>query len=268
MRLAIRHDTVYTYSAQVTYTIQLLRLMPPQTPQQRIVDWTIEAPGRRHRHVDAYGNVSHTLVLNVPHSELRVAVRGTVETAPLPDGRVGVEQRAADCGLPREAFVTATPLTAADAQVAAFARRALPDGLRDAADALRLADAIRGRVDYVAGVTDPNTTAADALRLGRGVCQDHAHLFLAASRLMGVPSRYVSGYIYPGETQHAASHAWVDVWLDTEWISIDVTHAQFTADWHCRLAVGRDYESAGPVRGVRTGGGHERMEVKVQVDAT
>ena len=85
---------------------------------------------------------------------------------------------------------------------------------------------------------------------------------------MGVPSRYVSGYIYPGETQHAASHAWVDVWLDTGWVGIDVTHAQFTADWHCRLALGRDYESAGPVRGVRTGGGHERMEVKVQVDAT
>lgn len=63
-----------------------------------------------------------------------------------------------------------------------------------------------------------------------------------------------------------ASHAWVDVWFaQTGWVSVDVTHAQFTADWHCRIAVGRDYESAGPVRGVRTGGGHEHMDVNVSV---
>ena len=117
-----------------------------------------------------------------------------------------------------------------------------------------LSAAIRDKVHYDIVYTDVDSTAEEAAAAGHGVCQDHAHLFLAAARLSGVPSRYVSGYIMPGDTQHAASHAWVDAWFaETGWVSVDVTHAQFAADWHCRIAVGRDYESAGPVRGVRTG---------------
>ena len=266
MRLAIEHETVYTYSAPVSYTIQVLRLTPRSNAQQRVVEWKIDSPGRRHRHADAYGNLTHTLVVNTLHSALRVAVRGLVDLTPLPDGRLAAEERAVDGALPREVFRTATPMTEADDEVAAFARQALPQGLRTPEDALRLASAICERVAYVSGATDVATAAADALRLGRGVCQDHAHLFLATARLHGVPSRYVSGYIFPGDTQHVASHAWVDVWFaQTGWVSVDVTHAQFTADWHCRIAVGRDYESAGPVRGVRTGGGHEHMDVNVSV---
>ena len=266
MKLAIEHETLYTYSSPALYTIQLLRLTPRQSARQRIVSWIIDAPGRRHRHVDAYGNLSHTLVVNGAHSTLRVAARGLVETSPLLDGRLPPERRSDNGGLPREVFLVATPMTTPDADVAAFAHTVLPHGMRGPADALQLAASVCERVEYVSGATDVTTPAADALRLGRGVCQDHAHLFLAASRLLGVPSRYVSGYIHPGQTHHVASHAWVDVWFaDTGWVSVDVTNTQFTADWHCRIAVGRDYESAGPVRGVRTGGGVERMDVKVDV---
>lgn len=264
MKLAIHHETVYTYAAPVSYTIQLLRLTPRQNAQQRVLEWTIEAPGRRHRHLDAYGNASHTLVVTDPHATLRVVAHGVVETRALPDGRIEDEPHGDD--LPREAFVVHTPMTAADDDVGAFARQALPEGLRHPGDALRLAAAIRDRVAYVSGATEVDTPAADALRLGRGVCQDHAHLFLAVARLLGVPCRYVSGYIHPGDTHHAASHAWVDVWYpQAGWTSVDVTHARFASDWHCRIALGRDYESAGPVRGVRTGGGRERMDIKVRV---
>jgi transglutaminase-like putative cysteine protease len=134
---------------------------------------------------------------------------------------------------------------------------------------LTLAEAIRGSVAYQSGATAVTTTAADALSLGRGVCQDHAHLFLACCHVHGIPARYVSGYIDPGTTAHAESHAWVDAWVDevdfSGWVSIDVTHAKFASDSHCRLAVGRDYDSAAPVRGVRTGGGTETLSVKVSV---
>ena len=104
--------------------------------------------------------------------------------------------------------------------------------------------------------------------MGHGVCQDHAHLFLACVRGLGVPARYVSGYLYT-TAEHAASHACADVWLSgIGWTSVDITNRQFASDCHCRLAVARDYDSASPVRGVRSGGGEESMEVSVQVQTS
>ncbi|HOY24458.1 MAG TPA: transglutaminase family protein, partial [Cellvibrio sp.] len=96
--------------------------------------------------------------------------------------------------------------------------------------------------------------------------QDHAHVFIACCRALDLPARYVSGYIHPGDTDHAASHAWADVWLEgMGWVSFDITNANFAASEHCRLAVGRDYLDACPVRGVRHGGGAEAMEVMVRI---
>ena len=113
--------------------------------------------------------------------------------------------------------------------------------------------------------TDVRTAASEVLALGRGVCQDHAHLFLACARALGRPARYVSGYLH-AEAEHMASHAWTDVWWPGQgWVSIDVTNRQYASERHCRLAVARDYEAASPVRGVRTGGGEESMRVDVLV---
>ncbi len=124
-------------------------------------------------------------------------------------------------------------------------------------------------MSYLTGATAVTTTASSALKLGKGVCQDHAHLFLACCHVQGIPARYVSGYIDPGNSAHAESHAWVDVWVEDAdfqgWTSIDVTHACFQNAQYCRLAIGRDYDSAAPVRGVRRGGGMESMEVHVSV---
>jgi transglutaminase-like putative cysteine protease len=153
--------------------------------------------------------------------------------------------------------------------VRAFATAYLPSARVNTAQALALAAAIREAVEYQAGATAISSSADDALRLGLGVCQDHAHLFIACCHSVSLPVRYISGYIYPGEVEHSASHAWVDVWVeDTDysgWISIDVTHACLQTADYCRLAVGRDYESVAPVRGMRRGGGDEQMTVQVDV---
>jgi transglutaminase-like putative cysteine protease len=266
MKLAIRHETVYRYAQPVTHTVQLLRVTPRLEAHQRVLEWNIETPGRRTRHLDAYGNVMHTLVVDQPHESLRVATHGVVEVLPLSNGRLMDDQDALRSALPKESFLVGTPLTDADESVRDFARSALPKGLRNPRDALVLAQAICDRVTYESGITNVTSTAAQALAVGRGVCQDHAHLFLACSRLMGVPARYVSGYVHPGTTEHAASHAWSDAWFaDGGWTSVDVTHSEYTGDKHCRVAVGRDYESASPTRGVRTGGGEEVMDVRVTV---
>ncbi len=184
--------------------------------------------------------------------------------APLARGLLGGE----DSRLPVHAYCVQTPLTQADDTVMAFARAALPGGLNTPDDILALATAISDRVAYEPGTTDVTTAAAQVLTLGHGVCQDHAHLFLACVRGLGVPARYVSGYLYT-TAEHAASHAWADVWLDgVGWTSVDITNRQFASDCHCRLAVARDYDSASPVRGVRSGGGKESMEVSVQVQTS
>lgn len=256
MRLDIRHETSYRYTAPAHYSIQQLRLTPRPEPGQRVLAWRIDAPGKLHRSVDAYGNIVHTLVLTAPHDAIRVVVAGSVEIGAAPAG-------AGD--LSPLVFAVPTPLTEAQDAVRDFAGHHLKKTGR-AEDFLALAEGICGAVAYESGATEVTSTAAHALAIGRGVCQDHAHLFIACCRAVGVPARYVSGYVDPGHDEPAASHAWADVWIEGEdWLSLDVTHRVLARERHCRLAIGRDYMSAAPVRGVRTGGGEESLHVKVAV---
>lgn len=263
MRLSIRHETVYRYTSPLTYTIQHLRLSPRAEPHQRVISWQIGTPGKRHEFLDAFGNVSHMLTITGTHDQVRLVATGSVEVQPLLNGRLAEVD-----GLSPLVFAVSTRLSEPDDAVSAFAHRHFRPNA-SSTDLLRLAEAIQETVSYQAGATIVTTPAADALRLGQGVCQDHAHLFLACCRVHGVPARYVSGYIDPGSTAHAESHAWVDVWVDevdfSGWVSVDVTHARFASDAHCRLAIGRDYESAAPIRGVRQGGGVESLSVRVNV---
>lgn len=260
MRLTIRHDTTYRYDTPVRYTIQQLRLTPAASQVQRVVHWRLSAPGKLTPARDAYGNDMHTLVLHQPHNEIHLLAEGEIETVPLVDGKLGETSHA----VPVLSFASPTPLTGRSDGIDALAADA---GVTTPGELLALAASICEKVDYESGITAVTSTAAQALALGRGVCQDHAHLMLAVCRARGVPARYVSGYIDPGDVPHAASHAWVDVWLaGAGWVSIDVTHACFASGNYCRLAVGRDYESAAPVRGMRSGGATEALHVSVTVE--
>lgn len=262
MQLHIRHETLYRYGEPVKRSVQNLRLTPRRDPVQRALNWNIAAPGRQHAQIDAYGNVVHLLTLDEPHREIRIVVNGVVETqdaegAPLPD----------EGKLSPLAFLAETPLTRPDSALVAFAAdRRLATGDRQSG-LLKLAEAVCEAIHYESGSTDVHESAARAFARGKGVCQDHAHVFIACCRTAGIPARYVSGYFYAGNNEEVASHAWVDVWLGAEqgWIAVDVTHQSLTGGKHCRLAVGRDYLDACPVRGVRRGGGAEEMQVAVTV---
>jgi transglutaminase-like putative cysteine protease len=261
MQLHIRHETWYRYGEPVKRSVQNLRLTPRRDPVQRALSWSISAPGRQHMQIDAYDNVVHLLTFDEPHREIRIVVNGIVETQE-GDGLLPDEGR-----LSPLAYLAATPLTRADDAIAALAQHRLSTEGNRRAELLQLAASICDSVQYEKGATDVHDTAALAFARRKGVCQDHAHVFIACCRSMGIPARYVSGYVYAGDANEVASHAWVDAWLGSSlgWISIDVTHQGLAGPRHCRLAVGRDYMDACPVRGVRRGGGSEHMEVAVSV---
>ena len=262
MQLHIRHETRYEYDEPVSYSIQALRLTPRADPGQRVLSWRVLAPGERLEQVDPYGNLTQFVTVDTPHREMRIVVEGVA------DVDEGVNLMPPESGgLSPLAYLAATALTRPDAALRDLAERHLGRHPANADALLELARGIRKAVSYEPGVTGVTHTAAEALDLGVGVCQDQAHVLLACCRAAGVPARYVSGYFHAGDTGEVASHAWADVWLgDTQgWLSLDVTHAEQAGARHCRLAVGRDYLDAAPVRGVRRGGGHESMAVTVRV---
>lgn len=263
--LTIRHETSYSYGTPVGYTIQQLRLTPRAEPHQRVLSWQISSIGSRHAFTDAFDNSCEMLTIAVPHDEFHIVASGQVEVTNPDRGRMSELS-----SLSPLAFTVPTLLTAPDDTIRDFAARFLLPGARSQ-QLLELTEAICGAVMYQTGATAVTTTATEALALGAGVCQDHAHLFIACCHTAGIPARYVSGYLDSGHVDHGASHAWVDVWVDevdySGWVSLDVTHACLQDAGYCRLAVGRDYESAAPVRGMRRGGSDEAMAVQVDISS-
>jgi transglutaminase-like putative cysteine protease len=262
MQLHIRHETVYRYAEPVKRSVQNLRLTPRRDPVQRALNWTLHAPGRQHAQLDAHGNIVHLLIVSEAHREIRILVSGVVETVAAPHAALPNEGR-----LSPLAYLADTSLTRADESIAAFARRQLGAARPTERFLFDLAHAVCEAVQYEKGATAVDESAAGAFARGKGVCQDQAHVFIACCRALGIPVRYVSGYLHAERQAEVASHAWVDAWLGREsgWLSIDVTHRERAGPGHCRLAVGRDYLDAGPVRGVRRGGGPEEMRVMVSV---
>jgi transglutaminase-like putative cysteine protease len=268
MKLSIRHETHYEYSAPLQYALQHLCLTPQVNAHQDVIDWQLSAPGHLYAQRDGFGNLAHSWSL-ARHKTGRhiyrgsVSAHGTVRTQPSPclDDSAGAAHPAL--------YLRPTLLTLPDEALQALGREYLDVGSGEDR-LLRLASAVRERIAYRSGATDVGTTAREALSLGAGVCQDHAHVFIAACRATGLPARYVSGYFHSPSAPELASHAWADVCLDVparRWLSIDITHDGLMDERHVRLAVGPDYAACAPVRGVREGGGKESMRVRVHVQA-
>lgn len=267
MKLSIRHETHYEYSAPLQYALQQLCLTPQANAHQEVVEWQLSAPGPLYAQRDGFGNLSHSWSMARSRGGRHVYrgsvhAQGTVLTAPSP-------WLVDDLAAPHPAlYLRATALTAADAALTGLGRGHLA-GRAGERELLGLAEAVCRRIVYRAGVTDVATTAQQALAIGAGVCQDQAHVFIAACRAAGLPARYVSGYFHSTSAPELASHAWADVCLDMagrRWLSVDITHGCLMDERHVRLAVGPDYAACAPVRGVREGGGDESMRVRVSIE--
>jgi transglutaminase-like putative cysteine protease len=264
MRVIVHHRTEYRYSQPLLHGVQYLRLTPRSGTSQTVNRWKIACPGGEMTEwADHYGNICHTLVIARPTQSVVIEVSGDVRTADtngvIPSGTTT---------LPVEVYLRETAYTRPDSKLARFAQRFRADAGKDLIAGLHaLMLAVREAVAYERNSTTVHTTAAEALAAGRGVCQDHAHLFIAMARQLGVPARYVSGYLGRGEgtQQTTASHAWAEALVpDLGWVSFDCANGISATEAYVRVAVGLDYADAGPVRGVRTGGGAEELSVKVQ----
>lgn len=259
MRLSVVHSTRYQYAAQVSRSTQYIRLTPGDGAQQRVIDWSLELPRPCVSLRDAFDNLTHVLTLDEPHEAIRLVARGTVEVADIDDGEPAGP-------INPKVFLRATDLTEPDTAIRDFiepmrgvVRNRPLIGVSD------LMNAVLDRMPDRKGVTTVETTAAQAFAIGAGVCQDHAHVFIAACRLLGVPARYVSGYAYSPDREVVASHAWAEAWLGTRWVSFDISNARRASGAHIKLAIGLDYLDACPVRGVRLGGGGEALATVAEV---
>jgi transglutaminase-like putative cysteine protease len=263
MLIRVEHSTSYAYSEKLLASTQYLRMTPLSGRTQAVESWTLSCPGAAAAPwQDQYGNVCHTLTVAKPATELEIRVSGLVRTRDT-SGVVGM----APYELPAGLYLRETPYTVASESIRAFAARFEAKLERDAIEALHeIMLAIAEKVEYSPGDTHVHTTGAEALEQGSGVCQDHAHIFCAVCRVLGVPTRYVSGYLTqgPGHAPHFASHAWAEAFVDDlGWVGFDPTNGTCATEAHIRTAIGLDYAEASPVRGVRSGGGTEIMTVRV-----
>src|SRR5947209_20383831 len=266
MRIRISHETRYRYTAPISGVIQTLRLTPRNHDGHYVMRWRIDVSEdcRLNEHEDAFGNITHTFTAEGPFAELGVQVEGEVDVQDTAGLVRGAVER-----FPPSLFLRATPLTEADSAIADFGRQTRSQ----TEDTLPLLHALLGRIhSEVTFDTDPThttTTAAEAFALKRGVCQDLTHIFIAAARSLGIPARYISGYLrqHNGVAEQDAGHAWCEAFVpELGWVAFDAANGVCATDSHVRVAVGLDYLGAAPLRGSRYGGGGEVLSVRVRVD--
>jgi transglutaminase-like putative cysteine protease len=269
MRIRISHATTYHYETPPSGVTQILRLTPRNHDGQYVVDWRIDISDDclLHQHQDAFGNISHSFTAEGPFNKLSITVNGVVETHDTNGLVNGAVER-----FPPALFLRETDLTHADAAISEFAEATRTSAGKDVDTLALLHELLNGLNREITFDTSPTmsaTTAAEAFKLRRGVCQDLTHIFIAAARQLGIPARYIGGHFYraDGVTAQDAGHAWVEAHIDNlGWVGFDPTNGISTTDAHVRVAAGLDYLGSAPVRGTRYGGSGETLNVVVHVE--
>ena len=288
MKLEVSHRTTYSYRAPVAQSHHHIHLRPRAIPGQTVLRHSLlidPAPVARAEIRDYFGNTAVLLRIEDQHTEFVVHARSTVEMTAKPPADLGQgaawEQVAGlstrpAAGLDIEVahYTCRSRHTPTSRQIERFARRSFPARRPVLAGAMDLTRRIFQEFAFDATATDVSTPIAQVLEQRRGVCQDFAHLGLAALRSLGIPARYVSGYLLtrppPGQIKLKgadASHAWLSVWTpEAGWIDFDPTNGVMPAGEHITIAYGRDYDDISPISGVLLGGGEQSMAVAVDVE--
>ena len=266
MRLLIEHQTEYRFTQPQARVVQLLRLTPTSHIGQNIVDWHIDldCDARLKHSNDGFGNIVSMLYLEGPVERVGLRVTGEVLT----EDRAGAVSGTIET-LPPAVFTRATELTAATAEIREIAREIeLASG-----DALSRAHALNSAVYELIRCTDERSTdirpASETIVARSGCSMDMAHVMVAAARVAGFAARFVTGYIYrddPDCGHRQAPHFWAELDIPGySWIGFDPANDQCPDDRYVRVAKGLDFRDAAPISGARVGGGHEVLNVGVDV---
>ncbi len=267
MRLLVDHRTTYRFVPPMRSLVQSLRLTPSLCAGQQVMTWDIGIDGaaRGAAFRDGAGDWIETVVLPGPVDEVTVTVRGDVVTVDTGGVLTGHRERT-----PPESYLRPTRATRPDRALEELAAEAVADVAPD--DALSrahaLSAAVLAAIAYTPSATEPNTTAAEALSFGRGVCQDHTHALIASALTLDIPARYVTGYLFTSDEEggNEASHAWAELFVpDLGWVGFDAANGVCPDDRYIRLGSGGDAIEAAPIRGQAQGIGVETMAVAVEI---
>ncbi|MEL6862164.1 MAG: transglutaminase family protein [Pseudomonadota bacterium] len=264
MRLDIRHQTSFEYAVAPSYGLLQLRMTPQSSAVQSVFAWDIALEGARaqSRFFDQFGNIVDLIEVLPGADRISIEVSGALETLS-ETGITGTHNQA----MPLWFYTRQSALTAQTETLEQFSAETEIDPNDALAGLHALSQNIRDQVAYTTGETDVTTRAADALARGKGVCQDHAHIFLSVARAQGFPARYVSGYLLMDDrTQQEASHAWTEVFVQgLGWVGFDISNGISPDERYVQLAYGLDYNDAAPTRGVTLGAQRENLIVSIQV---
>ncbi|HTW72849.1 MAG TPA: transglutaminase family protein [Acetobacteraceae bacterium] len=284
----VRHVTKYDYQTPVALSAHLAHLLPRELPYQRVVSALLSASPAaswRSDSADHFGNTATWLFLDTAHPSFAVTSEATVDVcfpdpptaeATLPWETVAAIARAGDLAAWQATeFLFDSPLAPANAEAAAYASSSFPPARPLLAALLDLNSRIQRDFRFRPGVTSIATTIREVLSRREGVCQDFAHLMIGALRGLGLPARYVSGYIRTrapaGGTRRLGadqSHAWAGCWLGPEhgWVDLDPTNGLVVKEEHVVLGWGRDFRDVTPLRGVILGGSDHELSVRVELE--
>jgi transglutaminase-like putative cysteine protease len=273
-RLRVVHTTGYAYQSPVTASYNEARLTPRSNTRQNVILNRVETipATRSYRYIDYWGTAVTAFDLHAPHTELTVSSSSVVETErPEPPAtQVTWTDLQSVAVIDRfDEVLRPTEYTPVSERVAAVGRR-ITKNHEPREAVVAAARWARGELDYIPGTTGVHSSGLDALEQGKGVCQDFAHLSLMVLRSMGIPARYVSGYLHPkrhavvGKTVDGRSHAWIQAWTGGWW-NYDPTNNTDITEQYISVGVGRDYSDVSPLKGVYSGEGATDLDVVVEV---
>lgn len=265
MRLAVRHTTRYHFQGAVGHGLQRLRLTPKETQGQRIVDWRMRFEGAKEELSYEDQNRNHVTLVSILSGApgFTIECEGIVETS----DQLGVVGRHSG-HMPLWAFHNQTPLTRPGPKMRAILSSVTIDRDDLIGTLHGLSSAILQSVTYETGHTGVDTSAEEAAAIGRGVCQDHSQIFIGLARVLGIPARYVSGYLMMDDrVEQEATHAWAEAHVDgLGWVGFDISNGISPDARYVRIATGRDYSEAAPVNGITFGGSEQSLHVEIAVE--
>jgi transglutaminase-like putative cysteine protease len=273
-RIATRHSSTYRYAGPVVASFNEARVTPCATDGQIVIESSVSVQPATSlfSYRDYFSTIVTAFDVPEPHTELVVVGSSVVETAPTiePPGDFGWDELAKPDITDRfSEYLAPTRYTTGDGDLAEVSREfVLYPTPAEAVNAVGIR--VRSAMTYEIGSTGVSTSALEAWRQGRGVCQDFAHVGIVLLRYLGIPARYVSGYLHPnadagvGDRAIGAGHAWIEYWLG-EWYPTDLTHGEPVGDRHITVARGRDYADVAPFRGIYQGGSLKGLDVVVDL---